>query len=272
MPSRCRALARSSAQRSSSTRRSWKANWRHRSILRGAFMICTLNRGMRNSSRAQSGASPMRLRPPSRNWSLFRSSGRPPSWVNSWRRGSHNLFDQLGGTDRTATAEAKVKTADGQWHPFKGTWRGRYILDGYAISDEYRMTDLSGKLIGLGLNLRAYDASKQTWNIKWLNALTGTWMDLAPSEVGPVMSDGQSMPSKRWRQSIARTRIRAPLTRKFPRRISLGEERSRRRGMPGASSWPLSAIAAGGNNANLWRNSYGVLVGLSSTRLYSLGG
>jgi len=89
--------------------------------------------------------------------------------------------------------EAKVKMDDGQSHPFKGTWRGRYILDGYAISDEYRMTDLSGKLIVLGLNLRAYDASKQTWNIKWLNALTGTWMDLAPSELGGVRSDGQSM-------------------------------------------------------------------------------
>ena len=89
--------------------------------------------------------------------------------------------------------EAKVKTADGQWTRFKGTWRGRYILDGYAISDEYRMTDLSGKLVVLGLNLRTYDASKQTWNIKWLNALTGTWMNLAPSELGGVRSDGQSM-------------------------------------------------------------------------------
>jgi hypothetical protein len=89
--------------------------------------------------------------------------------------------------------EAKVTMADRQWHPFKGTWRGRYILDSYAISDEYRMTDLSGKLIVLGLNLRAYDASKQTWNIKWLNALTGTWMNLAPSEVGEVRSDGTTM-------------------------------------------------------------------------------
>jgi hypothetical protein len=89
--------------------------------------------------------------------------------------------------------DAKVKVADGQWHSFKGTWLGRYILDGYAIADEYRMTDLSGTLIVLGLNLRAYDASKQTWNIKWLNALTGTWMNLAPSELGGVKFNGQSI-------------------------------------------------------------------------------
>ena len=36
--------------------------------------------------------------------------------------------------------EARVKIADGHSQNFKGTWRGRYILDGYAISDEYRMT------------------------------------------------------------------------------------------------------------------------------------
>jgi hypothetical protein len=88
--------------------------------------------------------------------------------------------------------ETKVTLADGQSLPFKGTWRGRYILDGYAISDEYRMTDLSGKLIVLGLNLRSYDANKQTWNIKWLNALAGTWTNLSPSELGGVTADGRS--------------------------------------------------------------------------------
>jgi hypothetical protein len=45
----------------------------------------------------------------------------------------------------------------------------------------------------LGLNLRAYDAGKQTWNIKWLNALTGTWTDLTPSELGGVTYDGPSI-------------------------------------------------------------------------------
>lgn len=66
--------------------------------------------------------------------------------------------------------------ANGEWQTLQATWLGRFILDGYAIADEYRMTGSSGELIVLGLNLRTYDAAKRTWNIKWLNALAGTWV------------------------------------------------------------------------------------------------
>jgi hypothetical protein len=89
--------------------------------------------------------------------------------------------------------EARVRSADGEWQTFQATWLGRFILDGYAIADEYRMTSFSGELIVLGMNFRAYDAAKQIWNIKWLNALAGTWTDLAPSELGGVSFDGQSI-------------------------------------------------------------------------------
>jgi hypothetical protein len=89
--------------------------------------------------------------------------------------------------------EARVKLPDGKWQFFQGTWVGRYILDGHAIADEYRMTDMSGSLVVLGLNLRAYDVSKQTWNIKWLNGLTGTWTDLTPPEPGGVTYNGRSI-------------------------------------------------------------------------------
>jgi hypothetical protein len=89
--------------------------------------------------------------------------------------------------------EAKVRSANGEWQTFKATWVGRFILDGYAIADEYRMTGSSGELIVLGMNLRAYDATKQIWNIKWLNALAGTWVDLGPEELGGVRFDGQSI-------------------------------------------------------------------------------
>jgi hypothetical protein len=89
--------------------------------------------------------------------------------------------------------EAKVRSANGEWQTFQATWLGRYILDGYAIADEYRMTASSEELIVLGLNIRAYDAAKEIWNIKWLNALAGTWTDLAPSELGGLRFDGQSI-------------------------------------------------------------------------------
>ena len=89
--------------------------------------------------------------------------------------------------------DARVMTAEGEWQTFRATWVGRYILDGYAIADEYRMTDMSGKLIVLGMNFRSYDAAKRIWNIKWLDALTGTWVDLGSEEFGGVVSKGQSI-------------------------------------------------------------------------------
>lgn len=45
----------------------------------------------------------------------------------------------------------------------------------------------------LGMNLRTYDAAKQTWNIKWLNGFAGTWVGLGPEELGGVRFDDQSI-------------------------------------------------------------------------------
>ncbi len=89
--------------------------------------------------------------------------------------------------------EAKIKSATGEWQTFKAAWLGRFILDGYAIADEYRMTGSSGELIVLGMNFRTYDAAKQIWNIRWLNALAGNWTDLVSEEFGGVRFDGQSI-------------------------------------------------------------------------------
>jgi hypothetical protein len=89
--------------------------------------------------------------------------------------------------------EAKVRLDNGEWQTFRAGWLGRFILDGYAIADEYRMTGSSGELIVLGMNFRAYDAVNKTWNMKWLNALDGTWVDLGPEEFGGVRFDGPSI-------------------------------------------------------------------------------
>lgn len=88
---------------------------------------------------------------------------------------------------------ASVEMPDGGSQTFPGTWRGRWILDGYAIADEYRMTDAFGKLIVFGVNLRSYDPAARTWNLRWLNALTGKWLDLGPPELGGVRFEDRSV-------------------------------------------------------------------------------
>lgn len=89
--------------------------------------------------------------------------------------------------------EAKLKRDDGTWGTLHTAWEGRYILDGYAIADEFRMTTPAGELLVMGINLRAYDPKKKTWNMKWLNALGGTWVDLGPEELGGIISDNKAI-------------------------------------------------------------------------------
>ena len=89
--------------------------------------------------------------------------------------------------------EARVKRTDGEWQALHATWVGRYILDGRAIADEYRMTGPDGETIVLGVNLRAYDPVRKVWNMKWLNALAGTWIDLGPEELGGVKFQDDSI-------------------------------------------------------------------------------
>ncbi len=87
---------------------------------------------------------------------------------------------------------ARIKTASGEWQRFEAQWLGRFILDGHAIADEYRMTTRTGELIVLGMNVRTYDAATHTWNIRWLNALTGAWTDLVSPDLGGVHIDNSN--------------------------------------------------------------------------------
>jgi len=87
------------------------------------------------------------------------------------------------------SCKVELKEGDGTWENLEATWEGRFILDGFEIADEYRMTTLTGELLVLGINLRTYDAKKKTWNIKWLNGLGGTWVDLGTEELGGVKID-----------------------------------------------------------------------------------
>jgi hypothetical protein len=89
--------------------------------------------------------------------------------------------------------DAKFRSPQGDSQTFKGTWIGRYILDGYAIADEYRMLNPNGEIIVHGMNFRVYDVAKRLWNIKWLNAHDGTWLDLSSEEFGGAKVEGKSI-------------------------------------------------------------------------------
>lgn len=121
---------------------------------------------------------------------------------------------------------AIVILPNGERQPFAATWQGRYVLDGYVIADEYRMTSSSGELIVLGLNLRAYDAAKQIWNIKWLDALAGTWIDLGPPELGGVRFDGPSIIYSFREPMAAHAYTRATYTPVSPTHFTWRGERS----------------------------------------------
>jgi hypothetical protein len=98
--------------------------------------------------------------------------------------------------------DAALKQGDGTCHHLKATWEGRLILDGYVIADEYRMTTPAGELMVLGINLRSYDAHNKTWNMKWLNALAGTWVDLGAEELGGVKIDEKGI-TYRMKEPVA---------------------------------------------------------------------
>ncbi len=112
--------------------------------------------------------------------------------------------------------EAKIYSAPGESQTYQVIWLGRFILDGYAIADEYRMSDSSGNLIVLGMNFRSFDAATQTWNIQWLNALTGTWMNLVSPQLGGIHFTDHSITYAFNEPAAAQPYMRATYTSHSP--------------------------------------------------------
>lgn len=88
--------------------------------------------------------------------------------------------------------DARFLGEDGSWQKFRAEWVGRFALDGYAVADEFRLLDGAGRLLVLGLNLRTYEPARKKWYMRWLQALEGSWTDLAPEEFGGAQFNGRS--------------------------------------------------------------------------------
>ncbi len=82
--------------------------------------------------------------------------------------------------------ESRVKNPDGSFQAYPATWIGRYILDGYVIADEFRQFGPDGALTQLGQNYRSFSNERNTWVMKWHDALASTWLDLGPQDLGGV--------------------------------------------------------------------------------------
>jgi hypothetical protein len=93
------------------------------------------------------------------------------------------LFDFLVGAWE---CESRVRGPDGVVRARPATWVGRYILDGYAIADEFRQLGPKGETAMLGSTYRAFNPDARRWVLRWLDALDATWLDLGPEELGGV--------------------------------------------------------------------------------------
>ena len=89
--------------------------------------------------------------------------------------------------------DVRAKGKDGTWQTYHATWVGRYILDGYVIADEYRMSNDAGDVIVHGMNFRSYNVEKKSWVMRWLDATRSFWVELGPEQLGGVRVNPQSI-------------------------------------------------------------------------------
>jgi hypothetical protein len=89
--------------------------------------------------------------------------------------------------------DVRVKGEDGTWRTYAATWVGRYILDGYVIADEYRMTGEAGAVVVHGINIRSYSVEKKTWVMRWLDGTRSFWVELGPVALGGVRVDSEAI-------------------------------------------------------------------------------
>jgi hypothetical protein len=85
--------------------------------------------------------------------------------------------------------QCRVKSPEGAWETYPAAWLSRFVLDGYAIADEFRRWGADGRLLELSQTMRSYDAARGRWVIRWYDALAAEWLDVAPHDLGGVQSD-----------------------------------------------------------------------------------
>ena len=76
---------------------------------------------------------------------------------------------------------------DGQYAEARARWTGFFILDGYAIQDDWKVPQPDGTWRTTGFNVRHFDAKKGRWMCRWLSQPALTWVQYEAWQEGETM-------------------------------------------------------------------------------------
>ncbi|MDH3523875.1 MAG: hypothetical protein OES32_09840 [Acidobacteriota bacterium] len=123
-------------------------------------------------------------------WGLAAAAG-PPAATRSPTAGPHPAapeetaqFGFLIGEKRCTTRNMQP---DGTYADAgEAEWNGRYILDGWAIEDEWIKTLPDGTVFR-GINIRSFNPETRKWDNRWLATGSLQWKYFEAEQVGDTM-------------------------------------------------------------------------------------
>ena len=83
------------------------------------------------------------------------------------------------------TSKSPEPFGDGK--EYKGKWDAHWILNGWAIQDEWYSTDKDGNLYISGINIRSFNRELGKWECRWLPTPTLKWKHFTAEKVNETM-------------------------------------------------------------------------------------
>jgi len=81
---------------------------------------------------------------------------------------------------------SKFMGQDGAYVEGTATWTGRYVLDGWAIRDDWQSTLADGRTFH-GFNIRSFNPQTRKWDNRWLPQYSLQWKYYEAEKVGDTM-------------------------------------------------------------------------------------